>query len=61
MYALDREKRCNAFPRSTDIIQVFNELPTDKKRIKVPQDKLLCPTHADNKHVLYVCYTTRPQ
>jgi len=36
------------FPRSTDIIQVLNELPTDKRH-KVPQDRLLCPTHVDNK------------
>jgi len=40
-----------AFPRSTDIIQVLNELPTDKIHIKVPQDRLLCPTHVDNKKV----------
>ena len=40
----------NAFPRSTVIIQVLNELPIDKKTyIMVPQDKLLCPTHIDNK------------
>jgi len=31
MYLLNREKRLNAFPRSTDIIQVLNELPIDKK------------------------------
>ena len=28
----------NAFPRSTDIIQVENKLPTDERHIKVPQD-----------------------
>jgi len=39
----------NAFPRSTDIIQVLNELPTDKSHIKVPQNKLLCPIPVDNK------------
>jgi len=51
MYLLDREKGCNAFPRSTDqqIIQVLNELPTDKRHVKVPQDGLLCPTHVVNK------------
>jgi len=40
MHLLNREKRCKAFPKSTDIIQVFNELPTDKRLIiiKVPQD-----------------------
>jgi len=49
MYLLNREKRCNAFPRSTNII-VQNQLPTDKRHIKVPQDRLLCPTHVvDNK------------
>jgi len=37
MYLLNREKR-NVFPRSTDIIQVLNELPTDKRHVKVPQD-----------------------
>jgi len=49
MYLLNRKKRCNAFPRSTDIIQVSDELPTDKIHFKVPQDRLLCPTHVDNK------------
>ena len=33
-----------AFPRSTDIIQVLNELPTDKRHIGVPLDRLLCHT-----------------
>ena len=35
----------------TDTIQVLNELPTDKIHvdIKVSQDRLLCPTHVDNK------------
>ena len=39
----------NDFPRSTDIpiIQVLNELPTDKRHIKVQPD--LCPTHVGNK------------
>ena len=49
MYLLYREKRWNTFLRSTDIIQVLNELPTDKRHIKEPQDRLLCPTHVDNK------------
>ena len=49
MYLLNWKKHLNAFPRSTDIIQVLNELVTDKRHIKVPQDRLLCPSHADNK------------
>jgi len=49
MYLLNRKNRNNAFPRSTNIIQVLNELPTDKRHIKVPQDRLLCPTHINNK------------
>jgi len=44
MYLLNREKRCNAFPRSTYIIQVWNKLPTDKRHIKVQKDRLLFPT-----------------
>ena len=31
MYMLNREMRCNVFLRSTDIIPVLNELPTDKR------------------------------
>jgi len=42
-------QRCNASPRTTDIVQVLNELPTDKRHIKAPEDRLLCNTHADNK------------
>jgi len=49
MYLLNREKRLNAVPRSTDIIQVLNELTTDKRHIRVPQGRLLCHTHVDNK------------
>ena len=48
MHLLNREKRY-AFSRLTDIIQVFNSLPTDKIYIKVRQDRLLCPTYVDNK------------
>jgi len=33
MYLLNREKGLNAFPRSTDIIEVLNELPTGKRHI----------------------------
>jgi len=51
-YLLNRVKRCKAFPRSTYIIHVFNTLPTDKRHIKVPQDRLLNPTHVDNCNVL---------
>jgi len=40
----------NAFPRLTDIIQVFNELLTDKRHIKVSQSRLLCSTHFDSKN-----------
>jgi len=49
MYAIDlatgfkigmyRESVTNAFPRPTDIIQVLNELQTDKRHIKVLQEK----------------------
>jgi len=62
---LNREKCVNAFPRSTDMIQVLNELPSDKRHIKVPQDTLLCPTHVNNKiklvfeNILFRC-VTRP-
>jgi len=49
MYLLYRKSVTYAFPRSADIIQVLNELPTDKGHIKVPQDILLCPAHVDNK------------
>ena len=38
-----------AFPRSTDIIQFVNELPTDKINIRVPQDELMCPAYVNNK------------
>ena len=44
MYLLNREKRY-----STDIMQILNKLPTDKRQIKVPQDRLVCPIHADIK------------
>ena len=49
MYLLNGEKRCNAFSRSRDIIPVLNELPTDRRYIKVQQDRLLCSTLGDNK------------
>jgi len=32
--------------------KVFNELPTDNRHIKVPQERLLCPTHVNNKKKL---------
>ena len=58
MYLLNREKRCNAFPRSTYIVEVLNELPTKKRHIKVPQQRQLCPIHVDNKkkQVFESCY-----
>jgi len=63
MYMLNREKRL----RSTDMIPVLNELPTDKRHnfMKVPQYRLLCPIHVDikKKQVLkkfLLRYTTRP-
>ena len=49
MHLLNREKRCNAFTRSTYTLQVLNKFPTDKIHIRVPQNSLLCPTHVDNK------------
>ena len=30
--------------------QVLNELPTDTWHLKVPQNRLLCPTHVDKKN-----------
>jgi len=54
MYLLKREKRCNTLRDQQiiiwDIIEVLNELPTDKRHNKVPQDRLLCHTHVDKKH-----------
>ena len=47
MYLLGREKRLNAFPRSTNIIQVLNELPTDKRHIKVSQNTAMPYTHQE--------------
>ena len=47
MYMLNRGMRCTAFLRSTDILQVFNELLTDKRHFKAPQDRLLSPTLVD--------------
>jgi len=50
MYLLNSEKRLNAFPRSTDIIKVLNELPTDKRHIKLRYHKIDCLLiHVDNK------------
>ena len=57
-----RERVTNAFPKSTDIIQVLNGLTTDRRHIKVPQDRILYPTHFDKKtkqvieFCLQVCY-----
>jgi len=63
MYLLNSEKRLNAFPRSTYIKLVLNELPTNKRHIKILQDRLLCHTHVDNKkkqvfkNCLFKCVT----
>ena len=43
-FRLRPHKSTNTFPRLTDIIQVSNELPTDKRHINVPQYRLPCPT-----------------
>jgi len=51
IFLLNREKVTNAFPRSTYVIPVLNELPTDKRRTYVPQDRQLCQTHVDNKKI----------
>jgi len=48
-YLWNRENVTKVFPRSSYRIQVLNEFPTDKRHIKVPQDRLLCSTHVDNK------------
>ena len=54
MYLLKKEKRCNTLRDQQiiiwDIIEVLNELPTDKRHNKVPQYILLCHTHVDKKH-----------
>jgi len=49
----------NDFPWSTYIIQVFNELQTDKI-LKVPQDRVLCPTPVDNNKKQVFERITRP-
>jgi len=49
-YLLNSSSVTNAFLRSTDKIQVLNKLTADKRQIKVPRDRLLCPTHVDNKN-----------
>jgi len=36
--------------RDQQIIHVLNELQTDKRHIRVPQERLLCPTSVDNKN-----------
>ena len=38
------------FPKSTYIKQVLIELPTNKRHIKVPKYRTLCPTYVDNKN-----------
>jgi len=41
MYLLNRKSVTNPFPRSTGIIQILNELPTDKRHIKGPDHNAL--------------------
>ena len=38
-------------------------MPTNKRHIKVPQDRKLSPTHVDkkNEQSFKVCHTTGPQ
>jgi len=50
IYLLNRKNVANAFPRSTYIMQALNKLPTDRRHIKVPHDRLLCHTHVYNKN-----------
>jgi len=52
MYLLDREKRLNVFPRSTNIIQVLNELLTDKRHIKVSQNTAMPYTHQEQEETV---------
>ena len=49
IWQLEQRKSCNAFPWPTDVIQVLNELPTDKRHIGCHRHRLLCPTHAGSK------------
>jgi len=62
---LETLKRLNAFPRSTDTIQVLNKMPIFKRHVKVPPGRLLCHTNVDNKkkqvceNFLFNC-VTRP-
>ena len=68
-YLLNRENRCNAFPKLTDIIQALNELPTDKRPTVLRYYKI--ETYALHmstarktgfrKNSFHVCYTIRPQ
>jgi len=53
----------NDFPKSTDIIQVVIEWPTNKRHIKAPQDRLLWHTHVDNKKkcFIYVFYSNKTE
>jgi len=46
---LDRKKHLNAFSRSTNIIQVWNELPTDKRHITVSQNTAMPYTHQEQE------------
>ena len=52
----------NAFPMSTDVIQVFKPLPTDRRRIKVLQEwyAIHTSTTRTNRFLKSVCSATRP-
>ena len=54
MYLLNREKRYKGFSSSTDIIQVLNELPTDKRHIRVPQDLTYTHRQQEKKQVFFL-------
>jgi len=49
-YLLNRENRSNVLPRSTDIIQVVKESPTDTIHIKVQQDAMPYTRRQQEKH-----------
>ena len=61
MYMVNRK---TLFPRSTNIIQVSNEFPTDKRHTKVPQDYYAQHTSTTRKNQVFeknnVKCVTRP-
>ena len=60
IHMLDREERYQRFSKSTDIRQVLNELPTDKRHVKEPRERLQCHTHVDNNEKNIFKRVTRP-